>query len=95
MKEIRRHPRAEHDITDAAAHYADESIEIANRFLREVRGAIVHPWWNPSVENQAADRAHRIGQKKSVNVYRLITKGTIEEKIQQLQLKSLSTISVS
>lgn len=43
------------------------------------------PWWNPSVENQAIDRAHRIGQEKVVNVYRLLTKGTIEEKIYQLQ----------
>lgn len=48
---------------------------------------IFDPWWNPSVENQAVDRAHRIGQKKSVNVYRLITKGTIEEKIVELQKK--------
>lgn len=48
---------------------------------------IFDPWWNPSVENQAIDRAHRIGQKKSVNVYKLITKGTIEEKIIALQQK--------
>ncbi|MCK5416365.1 hypothetical protein KAI92_02990 [Candidatus Parcubacteria bacterium] len=48
---------------------------------------IFDPWWNPSVENQAIDRTHRIGQKKSVNVYRLITKGTIEEKIVALQVK--------
>jgi SNF2 family DNA or RNA helicase len=46
---------------------------------------IFDPWWNPSVENQAIDRAHRIGQKNSVNVYRLITLGTIEEKIVKLQ----------
>jgi len=46
---------------------------------------IFDPWWNPSVENQAIDRTHRIGQKKSVNVYRLITKGTIEERIVALQ----------
>lgn len=46
---------------------------------------IFDPWWNPSVENQAIDRTHRIGQKKSVNVYRLITTGTIEEKIVELQ----------
>ncbi|HAM88369.1 MAG: SNF2-related protein [Candidatus Falkowbacteria bacterium GW2011_GWC2_38_22] len=46
---------------------------------------IFDPWWNPSVENQAIDRAHRIGQKNSVNVYRLITVGTIEERIVQLQ----------
>ncbi|KKW10739.1 MAG: SNF2-related protein [Parcubacteria group bacterium GW2011_GWA2_49_9] len=48
---------------------------------------IFDPWWNPSVENQAIDRAHRIGQKQSVNVYRLITTGTIEEKIVALQQK--------
>lgn len=48
---------------------------------------IFDPWWNPSVENQAVDRAHRIGQTKSVNVYRLITLGTIEEKIVKLQEK--------
>lgn len=45
------------------------------------------PWWNPSVENQAIDRAHRIGQHKVVNIYRLMTKGTIEEKIFNLQRK--------
>lgn len=39
------------------------------------------PWWNPAVEDQATDRAHRIGQRRPVNVYRFITKGTIEEKI--------------
>jgi len=46
---------------------------------------IFDPWWNPSVENQAIDRTHRIGQKKVVNVYRLLTSGTIEEKIQELK----------
>lgn len=48
---------------------------------------IFDPWWNPAAENQAIDRTHRIGQKKTVNVYRLITSGTIEEKILQLQSK--------
>lgn len=44
-------------------------------------------WWNPQVENQATDRAHRIGQKKIVTVMKLVTKGTIEEKIIELQQK--------
>ncbi|HBE01722.1 MAG TPA: hypothetical protein DC049_04515 [Spirochaetia bacterium] len=43
------------------------------------------PWWNPAVENQAMDRVHRLGQKNSVSAYRLITRGTIEEKIYELQ----------
>ncbi|MCW5803993.1 MAG: DEAD/DEAH box helicase [Deltaproteobacteria bacterium] len=44
---------------------------------------VIHldPWWNPAVEDQATDRAHRIGQDRPVTVYRLITRGTIEEKI--------------
>jgi len=48
---------------------------------------IFDPWWNPMVEMQATDRAYRIGQTRPVNVYRLITKGTIEEKILKLQEK--------
>ncbi|MBM3848248.1 MAG: DEAD/DEAH box helicase, partial [Verrucomicrobia bacterium] len=43
------------------------------------------PWWNPAVENQAIDRTHRIGQRNTVNAYRLIVKGSIEEKIRELQ----------
>ncbi|HDL07267.1 MAG TPA: DEAD/DEAH box helicase, partial [Desulfobacteraceae bacterium] len=46
---------------------------------------IFDPWWNRSVENQAIDRTHRIGQDKTVFSYKLITRGTIEEKILQLQ----------
>lgn len=42
------------------------------------------PWWNPQSENQAIDRAHRLGQEKTVQVIRLVTKGTIEEKVMQL-----------
>ncbi len=50
---------------------------------------VIHydPWWNPAVENQATDRAWRIGQDKPVFVYKLIAKGTLEEKIQALQQK--------
>ncbi len=46
---------------------------------------ILDPWWNPQVENQAINRAHRIGQKRHVFAYRFITLGTIEEKILKLQ----------
>ena len=48
---------------------------------------VIHydPWWNPAVEDQATDRAYRIGQKKKVFVYRLITRNTVEEKIQNLK----------
>ena len=45
------------------------------------------PWWNPAVEDQAADRAHRIGQTKSVIVYRLVTQNTVEERILLLQAR--------
>ncbi len=46
---------------------------------------IMDPWWNPAVESQAVDRAHRIGQEKAINVYRLIIKDSIEEKVLKLQ----------
>jgi SNF2 family DNA or RNA helicase len=46
---------------------------------------IMDPWWNPAVEDQAADRAHRIGQLNPVLVHRLVSKNTVEEKILQLQ----------
>ena len=55
---------------------------------------VIHydPWWNPAVEEQATDRAHRIGQKNIVHVMKLITKGTIEEKIYELQEKKKKII---
>ena len=48
---------------------------------------VIHfdPWWNPAIEDQATDRAHRFGQKSNVEVIKLIAKGTIEEKIIKLQ----------
>ncbi len=46
---------------------------------------LLDPWWNPAVEAQAIDRIHRIGQKNKVVAYRLITKGTVEEKVLELQ----------
>ncbi|MCF7733331.1 MAG: DEAD/DEAH box helicase [Akkermansiaceae bacterium] len=49
--------------------------------------AVIHydPWWNPAAEDQATDRAHRIGQNKPVFVHKLVCRGTIEERIQELQ----------
>ena len=48
---------------------------------------VIHfdPWWNVAAQNQATDRAHRIGQEKQVSVFKLITKNTIEENILKLQ----------
>ncbi|HEY8210594.1 MAG TPA: DEAD/DEAH box helicase [Myxococcaceae bacterium] len=48
---------------------------------------LMDPWWNPAVEEQAADRAHRIGQERPVLVYRMIAQGTVEERILALQDK--------
>jgi SNF2 family DNA or RNA helicase len=48
---------------------------------------VIHfdPWWNPAAENQATDRAHRIGQDQPVFVYKLIAAGSVEERIAELQ----------
>lgn len=51
------------------------------------------PWWNPAVEAQAIDRSHRIGQTRNVNAYRLISIGTVEEKIWELQQKKSKIIA--
>jgi superfamily II DNA or RNA helicase len=55
---------------------------------------VIHydPWWNPAVEDQATDRAHRIGQQHVVQVFKLVTKGTIEDKIYALQQKKKALI---
>ena len=54
---------------------------------------LVDLWWNPAVESQAIGRAHRMGQEQAVEVYRLVTRGTIEEKIQELQEKKKNLVS--
>lgn len=55
---------------------------------------VIHydPWWNLSAENQATDRSYRIGQKNNVQVYKLITKNSIEEKIYELQQRKAKLI---
>ena len=57
---------------------------------------VIHydPWWNPAVEDQATDRAHRIGQDKPVFVHRLITLGTIEEKMEVLKERKRALVAV-
>ena len=56
---------------------------------REKKDVVIHydPWWNLAAQNQATDRAHRIGQRQCVQVYKLIAKDTIEERILDLQDK--------
>ena len=55
---------------------------------------VIHydPWWNPAVEDQATDRAHRIGQTKNVFVYRFITKNSVEEKIMKLKARKRNLV---
>jgi len=54
---------------------------------------IYDPWWNPAVEAQAIDRTHRIGQTSTVNAYKMISPGTVEEKIWDLQQQKAKTVS--
>jgi SNF2 family DNA or RNA helicase len=58
---------------------------------------VIHydPWWNPAVENQATDRAHRIGQKRTVNSVKLNTQGTVEEKVLALQRQKKAVIDAT
>ena len=58
---------------------------------------VIHfdPWWNPAVEAQATDRAHRIGQTRVVTSYKLIARGTVEEKILNLQAKKRAVIAAT
>ncbi|MDR2703086.1 MAG: DEAD/DEAH box helicase [Cellulomonadaceae bacterium] len=54
---------------------------------------ILDPWWNPAVEAQAVDRTHRIGQQKTVNVFRLVASGTIEDKVMALKSRKAALVS--
>jgi SNF2 family DNA or RNA helicase len=58
---------------------------------------VIHydPWWNPAVEAQASDRAHRIGQKRSVFVYKMIAVDTVEERILELQQRKAELASIA
>jgi len=58
---------------------------------------VIHydPWWNPAVENQATDRAYRIGQKRTVYSVKLITKGTVEEKVVEMQKRKSDVINAT
>ena len=58
---------------------------------------VIHydPWWNPAVEDQATDRAHRIGQKKNVYVMKMIASGTVEEKVLALQRRKQAVIAAT
>ena len=58
---------------------------------------VVHfdPWWNPAVEDQATDRAYRIGQKRTVYSHKLITRGTVEEKVLELQRRKKAVIDAT
>ena len=51
---------------------------------------LLDPWWNPAVEAQAIDRAHRIGQENKVIIYKFISRGSVEEKIMALQNRKLA-----
>jgi hypothetical protein len=55
---------------------------------------VIHfdPWWNPAVEDQATDRAHRIGQERTVTSYKLVTEGTVEDKVLALQVKKAALL---
>lgn len=56
---------------------------------------LIDPWWNPAVEAQAIDRAHRIGQGRPVTAYRLVTRGTVEEKILKLQAQKRAVMDMT
>jgi SNF2 family DNA or RNA helicase len=74
------------------------SLKAGGRGLNLVSAdTVIHydPWWNPAVEEQASDRAHRIGQTKSVFVYKLIAAGTVEEKMIELQQRKAALAGIA
>jgi len=74
------------------------SLKAGGRGLNLVSAdTVIHydPWWNPAVEEQASDRAHRIGQTKSVFIYKLIAAGTIEEKMVELQARKAALAMIT
>ena len=54
---------------------------------------VLDPWWNPAVEEQAVDRAHRIGQTRRVMIYRLVSADTIEEKVMELKARKRDLVA--
>ena len=81
LKEIERfrhNPEVKSFVLSIKAGGVGLNLEVAHRVI------MYDLWWNPAVEDQAIDRAHRIGQTSEVNVYRMVCKGTFEEKIDQI-----------
>ena len=74
------------------------SLKAGGRGLNLVSAdTVIHydPWWNPAVEDQASDRAHRIGQTKSVFVYKLIAADTVEERIVEMQERKAALANIA
>jgi superfamily II DNA or RNA helicase len=91
-----RMERVDHFNDDASVSAFLISLKAGGTGLNLVGAdTVIHfdPWWNPAVEDQATDRAHRIGQSKTVSVYRLIAKDSVEEKILQLSAKKRALVA--
>ena len=74
------------------------SLKAGGRGLNLVSAdTVIHydPWWNPAVEDQASDRAHRIGQTKSIFVYKLVAADTVEDRILELQQKKANLANIA
>ncbi len=87
-KTVKRQAKVERFQTDPACRLFLISLKAGGQGLNLTAADyvfILDPWWNPAVEAQAVDRAHRIGQDRHVFAYRLIARDTVEEKILQLQ----------